>query len=376
MILTILVFLLILSILVLSHEAGHFFASRSTGTKVEEFGLGFPPRVIGFYKNEAGKRVWVKGSKLQAEEVDQTIYSLNRWPIGGFCAIKGQDDEDKNENTKDNFAGKNTFQKIWMLSAGVIFNFILAMVFLAVGFMIGMPSVVGEKTDQMKSISASQIQIIDVVPGLPADNASLKMGDIILNINDAQADSVEYVQEITRANENQTVKFQIRRGDEIFVSEIVPQVYEEFGNRAVTGVSLMNTAVVSYKFFPAIWQGIRQTVFVTGAIFIALFELIKNGQIASQVAGPIGIASATGQMIDLGFVYILQFAALLSINLGIINILPFPALDGGRLVFVIYEGITRRKVNKKIENIVHGIGFTILMILIVLVTYKDIIGLF
>jgi regulator of sigma E protease len=374
MLLTILVFVVILGIIVLVHEAGHFFAARATGTKVEEFGLGFPPRLVGIYKNSEGKRKIIWGSKFKSENSEATIYSLNRLPIGGFVKIKGEDGVGENE--KDSFASKRSWQKAIILTAGVLGNFLLCVILFSIGFGIGLPTAVEDGAlHNAQAVRNNQIQIISINTGSPAEIAGLKVGDAVLALDSQETTEIKQIQNYTAEKNGLLIEVKIKRGENVLTIQVIPKVLETSGERAVLGVGLMRTATISYVWYEAIWQGIKNTGIMIWAILLALFNLVKNifvrGEVSTDLSGPIGIAVMTGQVMELGWIYMLQFTALLSLNLGIINILPFPALDGGRLLFVAIEKIRGKKNNQKIENTIHTVGFAILMILIVLVTYRD-----
>jgi regulator of sigma E protease len=374
MLLTVIVFIVILGLIVLVHEAGHFFAARATGTRVEEFGLGFPPRLVGLYKNSEGKRKIVWGSKFKAETAPSTIYSLNRLPIGGFVKIKGEDG--LGEAEADSFANKKAWQKTVLLVAGVMGNFLLCVILFSIGFGLGLPMAIEDGAlHNAKSVRDNQIQIISINAGSPAEIAGLKVGDAILALDGRELAEINQIQDYTAEKNGLPVELKIKRGTNILTIPAIPKILETSDGRAVFGVGLMRTAIVSYQWYEAIWQGIKNTGIMIWAILLALFDVVRNifmkGEVSADLSGPVGIAVMTGQMMQLGWIYILQFTALLSLNLGIINILPFPALDGGRLLFVLIEKIRGRKNNQKIEGLVHNIGFAVLMILVVLVTYRD-----
>lgn len=372
MLLTIITFVIILGFLVFVHELGHFIVARKTGTKAEEFGMGLPPRIIGVRRRADNPKKWQwVGPKTKAEESTHTIFSLNWLPIGGFLRIKG---ENEDEIGTDSFSAKSAGQRSFMLSAGVVMNFIFAVIILSIAFMIGFPSAIDENTDLSK-VKNRQVQIVSILPDSPADQAAIQSGDILLKLDNLIPETIDQVQEHVRTRENQAISVEVSRGSEVIRLMITPAYLEQTDNLAL-GVGLVETATISYPVHQAIWRGVTGTVAVTIEIFKVIGRLIgtafSGGEIKEQIAGPVGIAVLTGQFIDLGFVFVLQFAALLSINLGIINILPFPALDGGRILFIIIEKVRGRPVSKKIESIVHTTGFALLILLIVFVTYKDI----
>lgn len=356
MLLTIIVFILILGLLVFVHELGHFFIARKMGVTVEEFGLGFPPRIFGIKKNK-------------------TIYSLNWIPLGGFCKIKGEEGGDSSE--QDNFISKSIGARVAIVSAGVAMNVFLAFVLFSIGFMIGFPQVVNEKTIQgAKKISQPQIQIVSIVKDSPAEKSGIQLGDIFLEMDNQKIKEVSSFQNYVQENSGKEILIKIKRGDKILEKKVKPEFSEEI-NKNVVGVQLINAGIISYSWHKSILLGAEFTASLTFEIIKAFCLLIKNlvihQTLTADVAGPIGIAVITKQMINLGFIYIILFTAMLSLNLAIINFLPFPALDGGRMVFLIIEKIRRKPIDQKIENISHNIGFALLMLLVVIVTYQDIV---
>ncbi|MEK7511412.1 MAG: M50 family metallopeptidase [Patescibacteria group bacterium] len=372
MLLTTIVFIAVLSVLVFVHELGHFWTARKFGVKAEEFGFGFPPRFCG-WKKVNGKRKFFLGNK-NAEEInsEDTIYSLNWVPLGGFVKIKGEDGEGKSD--PDSFANKKIWQRSIILSAGVAMNVVLCMVALSLAFMIGAPQILNEKTADM-IVKDQKINVVSVLKGSPAAKAKLQLGDVVLNIDGQSFSEIEQIQKYIAAKDKQAVVIEVQRLDEKITATITPEILTETKLPGL-GVGLASTGIVSYPWYLSIWHGIRGTFFMAIQIIVAFATLIKNAVIGQplgvDVSGPVGIAVMTGQVARMGFVYILQFTALLSLNLAIINFLPFPALDGGRVLFLIIEKIRRRAINQKIEQIVHSAGFALLILLIFVVTGRDI----
>jgi len=229
---------------------------------------------------------------------------------------------------------------------------------------------------QAKSVKDEKIQIISVNKNSPAQEADLRIGDVILGMDGKKMQSVEILQDYADMHTSEIINLKISRLDTEMEMQIMPQVLETSNGKGVFGIGVVETGLVVYPWYLSLWKGAVATYNLLIAIFIALFGLIKSiigsGEVSVDVAGPIGIAVMTGQFARMGIVYLIQFAALLTLNLAIINILPFPALDGGRLLFLLIEKIRGREVNQKIEALVHNIGFIILMILIVFVTYRDV----
>lgn len=359
MLLTILTFILILGILVFVHEFGHFVSARKMGVKVEEFGLGLPPRLFGIKKGE-------------------TIYSLNLLPLGGFCKIKGESGEYIKD--EDSFAYKKIWQRFIILTSGIAMNFLLAILLLSIGFLIGLPQVLDDLPQGAK-ISDPKIQLISILKESPAEKVGLRVGDTILSIDDQEFKETKEIQEYIAKKSGQILKIKLKRGKEIFEREIIPDPSlkdQETGKeeKGIIGVGLVKTGIVSYPWYKSFWYGLTVTFSLVIQIILAIGFLIKDlilrQPLSIDVAGPVGIAVITGQVVQLGFIYILQFTALLSINLATINFFPFPALDGGRVIALGIEKIRRKPNNPKIENFIHNIGFIFLLTLIILITLRDI----
>lgn len=386
MLLTLIIFILVLSVLVFAHEFGHFFTARRFGVKAEEFGFGFPPRAIGWYRNGSGQWHQVLGDKSveSLEKSDdskiipgpkETVYSLNWLPIGGFVKIKGENGEGKNDD--DSFAAKSIWKRIIILAAGVIMNIILAWFLFSLGYLIGLP----QSTDTVGSnarISESQVIVAQVMADSAAWQAGLKEGDIIKRINSIDISTEKSLQDIIAASANQEADLVIERGSVEQTVKVTPVAKD--GGRATIGIGIFSSGLVSYPFFSALWEGMKTEVWVIGQIFTSLAgllaEIFHGKNVSDQFAGPIGIANITGQAARLGFTYLLQFTALLSLNLAVINILPFPALDGGRILFLLIEKAKGKPVRQEVEALIHNIGFLLLIALVLFITYKDIVKLF
>ncbi len=384
--LTLIIFLLVLSVLVFAHEFGHFMTARRYGVRAEEFGFGFPPRAIGWYKNKFGKWRRVIGNRsvesLETNEDEklhpgkkQTIYSLNWLPLGGFVKIKGENGEGRNDN--DSFSAKKVWPRVVILAAGVIMNIILAWFLFSVAYLIGLP----QSTDSLGKgaiVTNSNVVVAEVIAGSAAEKAGLKINDYIVEVAGNKVNSEKDLQDLIAVRGGQEVKLLIERNTKREEIKVVPASVN--GGRATMGVAIFSAALVRYPFFNSFWEGAKTTVFVLKEIFVAFAGLIASifqGQnVGEQFAGPVGIAKITGQAARLGINYLLQFAALLSLNLAVINILPFPALDGGRILFLLIEKIKGKPVRKEVEGMIHNIGFLLLIALVLFITYKDIVKLF
>jgi len=274
---------------------------------VEEFGFGFPPRIFGIKKGE-------------------TLYSLNLLPIGGFVKIHGEEGKptdrqsSKGSDKKRAFYNKPIRTRVVILVAGVTMNLLLAAFLLSIGYWLGLPAVVD---DQAANLEGARVQIVQVAFDSPASQAGIKMGDTITKFN-----TVEEVQYFVDKHKGEEITVVIQRGGKILEKNLVPRINHP-EDEGPLGIALARTAIVSYPWYRALIMGISNTVNLTWFIMVALggllWQLIMTGQLAIEIAGPVGIFSLTGQAAQLGFIYLLQLTALISINLAIINVLPFPA---------------------------------------------------
>ncbi len=376
MLLTIISFIVILSVLVLVHELGHFLAARKFGAKAEEFGLGFPPRLVGWYKNSSGKWKTVFGNKEVTDAVD-TVYTLNTIPLGGFVKIKGEDGENKADNSS--FANKPIWQRSIILSAGVVMNVILAAVIISLNLLVGATQPIEGVPLDGAIVRDRHIAVNSVVVNSPAAKAGVQAGDRIISIDNNKITSTEYLQNYVGERAGKVVTYTFVRNTETITKEITPITLEET-SRGGIGITISENAFVRFPWYLAIYEGVKTTgyylwLIITGFVDL-LTRLVTGGGVSADIAGPVGIAVLTGQVADMGFPYLLQFAALLSLNLAVINILPIPALDGGRILFLIIEKIKGRPAKQETEALIHNIGFMLLIGLIILVTFKDIKNLF
>ncbi|HXV26615.1 MAG TPA: site-2 protease family protein [Candidatus Paceibacterota bacterium] len=360
--LTAVIFLVVISVLVFVHEVGHFVAAKRAGMRVQEFGFGFPPRLWGVRRGE-------------------TVYSLNWIPFGGFVKIHGEDGQDR--SSPFSFAAASFGRKVGVVVAGVVMNFLFAAALLVLGNFLGLrvglfePALINLATDK-------QVQIISVSPDSPAAAAGLMPLDAItgFRLSDGSLLRVtgpEQVQEFSLANAGREVTIILSRGGEELALPLA--LREPVGpTEGPIGISLVMTGVVSYPWYQALWRGVADA----GMMFISIVvgyagiigSLFTDGRLAGEVAGPVGIATLTGQAARIGFNYLVQFVAVISMNLAVLNILPFPALDGGRLAILIGEKVRGRPLRQHTERLINGLGFLFLLGLMVAVTIKDIGKLF
>lgn len=353
---TILIFAIILGLLVFVHELGHFVMAKRAGMRVEEFGFGFPPRMFGIKKGE-------------------TMYSINWIPLGGFVKITGEDGAESDD--PESFVNKTAWQRFLVLIAGVTMNVILAWFLLAIGIGLGLPTVLheGEQLPKSAHIRDQRVTVIEVASNSPAALAGLKVGDSIVKVNNQDTTSIDQMQEQTKQAAGKETVYTFKRGDMVFEKTLTPRTTPPTGEGPL-GIGLASVARVSYPWYEAIPRGfaaafnlVATTVSAFGNI---IGQWISGASVNAALSGPVGIAVLTRDVAQLGFIYLLQFTALLSINLAVINAVPFPALDGGRILFLIIEKIRGRKLPIKAEQIANTAGFALLLLLMVFVTVKDV----
>ncbi len=365
-----LIFVVVLGALVFVHELGHFIVARRNGMKVDEFGFGFPPRLVGFvWDGEKKRYALVRGNREISSS--HTIYSVNWIPFGGFVRIKGENGEGAHD--PDSFASKGAWPRIKTLAAGVVMNFLFAWFLISIVLMLGFPRAIDE--GERVNPSEIEVQIAQVVPGTPAEKMGFRMGDVIVSANGESLLRVARVQAIIQENKGREMAFQVRRGEAMLTLRGVPRV-EYPSNEGAIGIALGETVIAKYSFFEAIVQGAVNTwdnaVMMVVGIGKLIAGLFSGGGAAMQdVSGPVGIAYLTKEVSSLGFVYLLYFTAILSINLGVLNIIPFPALDGGRILFVLLEKVKGSPVSERVEGYFHQFGFLLLILLMIAVTVHD-----
>ena len=351
---TILILLVVLSLLVFVHEFGHFITAKLTGMKVEEFGFGFPPRLTGI-------------------ERGGTIYSINWIPLGGFVRIKGESGDDRHD--RDSFAGRSAWQRAAVLCAGVAMNLVLAWFALSLGFFIGLPQM-AEDLPAGAQVADRRIQIYSVLQDTPAGAAGIQPGDTILTLDGASVVDPQFFRDYTAAHGGRAMIVGLLRDDKPVDVTVTPRTLAETGRPGI-GVSLIETGLVSYAWYLAPIQGLAATWYFIREILSSFWTLLSGlftaHRVTVEFSGPVGIAVMTAEVVRMGFRYLLQFTALLSVNLAVVNILPFPALDGGRVLFLIIERVRRRAVSAKLENLIHNIGFAFLMLLVLVITYRDVV---
>jgi len=362
----ILIFFIILLVLVLVHEFGHFSVAKKFGIRVDEFGFGFPPKIFG-------------------KKFGETEYSLNALPFGGFVKIFGENPDDENTHGPDSgrsFVNKPKYQQALVLFAGVFANFILAWLLFSFGFLSGMPTSVGNENlkDKIRDVS---LVVISVLPDSPADKAGLRFGDKIISIgsgeNYTEYVSAETIRSFVLGSAGQNIEMQYARGGESNAVSITPEI-SKIDDKPAIGISMDQVGVAKLPFLSAFWEGMKLTVSMTTNTVVGLYTLILDGITGkgslASVTGPVGLVGVVGDAYRFGFSYLISFAAVISINLAVINLMPFPALDGGRLFFLLIEKIKGSRIDPKVANAANLVGFGILILLMVAVTFQDVARLF
>ena len=341
MILTIVVGLVVLSVLIIVHELGHFFAAKATGVPVEEFGIGFPPRLFG--------KKWGK-----------TIYSINWVFFGGFNKISGEIDP----NVPKGLASRGYGVRLLVLAGGILANLILPFVLLSVAYMVP------------HDMASGRIVVKDVEAGSPAAVAGILPGDTLLEVNGRTLNHKGDYSRYLMLNMGREIVISLEHADltREDVSLVVPWRPTEQGRTIGTLSTTVDYTITSESlpFWEAIPVGARACIDT-----LVLYKNGIGGMIIGTIpfvpAGPVGIVQVTGEVAHTGISPVLELAAFISIAIAITQIIPFPALDGGRIIFVILEWIRRgKRVSHRVEGIVHSTGFMILLALIVLITYQDI----
>lgn len=327
-------------------------AAKRAGIKVEEFAFGFPPR-------------------LYAKKKGETVYAINAIPLGGYVRLYGEDG--KHTSDPKSFYAKSIWTRFLVIVAGVFMNVVLGWFLFSIGYCFGLP-VTSMSVDQIPGATVtSEIVVADTLENSAAQAAGFSKGDIILGANGETFEKPEELSEFTKANAGQKITLKIKRYGATKEVPITLSGDEE----APLGVSILESEKVKVPIWRAPIVAAQETInlivliFTTiGGFFMTLFTTGKADEAAG--VGPVGIWFIFGTATKLGFLYIVQLAALISINLAVLNILPFPALDGGRLLFLVIEMIRRKRVTPRIEGIVHAIGFAVLIGLMLLITFRDI----
>lgn len=352
-IVAVIVFVVLLLVLVLVHEWGHLIVAKKAGCRVEEFGFGFPPKLFAFKKGE-------------------TEYSFNLLPIGGFVKIEGEDMQEKNPGPRS-FGSKSAGWRTIILAAGVIMNVVLAWVLLSIQAGVGMPVLVTE--ENAAELTDHRTYILSVSDTSPAMQAGLNEFDRIAAIDSIENPTIEDIQHAARTSAGQQLMLEIERQGQHINIELTPRANPPEGEGAI-GISLGSTGLQRVPWWQTPWEGLKRTgqllVAITVQFTIILQRVFEEGTLGKALTGPIGIAMYTNEATRMGLPYLLEFAALISTNLALINILPFPALDGGRIVFIAIEKLIGRRLPGIVEHYANTAGFALLIALMLFITLKDV----
>ncbi len=370
---TIFLFFVILAVLVLVHEAGHFLVAKFFKIRVDEFGFGFPPRLFSFVRGE-------------------TRYSINLIPFGGFVKIFGEDGEDLSatpttppraggDESSRRFTDKPRLVQASVLIAGILGNFLLAWVLISAGFMIGLPA--PSEGQWGVPVQDAELTVVEVLPDSPAARAGLQAGDKIRSLAEGarsltspSPDSVSaFIAETPRG----AIHILVERAGAQLSFDIEPTNTLIKDRRAI-GIAMDMLGIVKLPVYRAVFEGAKITVFLTGEVARSLALFVRDAFMGAadlkNLAGPVGIAGLVGQARAEGAATILSLAALISINLALINLIPFPALDGGRLLFVAIEAVRRKAIPAKIAQTANAVGFVLLLLFMVFITYHDLVRFF
>ena len=363
----IILFLFILIALILVHEFGHFLVAKWAKIRVDEFGIGFPPRLFG-------------------KRLGETLYSVNALPLGGFVKIFGEDPNTaaiSGPDAERSFVHKPKIVQSAVLVAGVAGNVLLAWLLLSVGFMAGMPTALEDAEGRM--LADVRLITTSVLADSPAEKAGFALGDTIQELS--AGDSFirplkpEDVAAFIGAHGQESITVQVFRQSEEKMLAVLPKAGVIANEPEMPAIGIAMGVVGTLKLSPplALVEGLRSTgklLYGTVAgLYTFVLQALAGAGDFSQITGPVGIVRLVGDASTLGFVYLLQFTALISLNLAVINLLPFPSLDGGRLLFVIIEAVKGSAIKPAIANAVNAVGFILLILLMLAVTYHDILKL-
>lgn len=350
--------------LVLVHEFGHFVVAKLSKMRVDEFGLGFPPRAMTLGK------------------IGETTYTLNWLPLGGFVKIHGEDGGD--EQDPRSFAARPRILQAFVLVAGIAMNFLFAFVLISAALMAGTPRALSQ--NELAHARDVHVAVTAVLPNSPAAKAGLQPGDEILRAQDAQgtwaATSTASFADFVNASRGTPISLSVQQaagGTVTATATPVAGLVSSDPSRYVLGVDIYPVGVTPVPFFAAIAQGATLTWGVTVLTVHGLWQLISGlftfSADLSQVSGPIGIVSHISSASSQGFGDLFSLIAIISVNLALINLIPIPALDGGRLLFVAIEAVRRRAINPEVVARVNTIGFALLLLLVAVISVHDVLRL-
>lgn len=361
---SIIIFIIILAVLIFVHELGHFIVAKKFGIRVDEFAIGFPPKIWSFKKGE-------------------TVYAINAIPFGGYVKIFGENPDEESIAGPDNarsFVNASKWKQSLVLASGISFNVLFAWILLSISFMSGLTTSVGES--YASYAKDSRVIITMTQADSPAKLAGLVGGETIVSLesgnNKINAVTVAEIQDFIAKSDGEII-INYKRDNDLKTAIVTASEGIVEGRKAI-GIAMDTIGAVKLPAHKAFIEGAILTKATIKNVAIGLyhfvFDAFRGKADFSQITGPVGIVGLVGEATTLGIVYLMSFAAFISINLAVINIVPFPALDGGRLLFVAIEAVIRKSLNPKVANAVNGIGFALLILLMLVVTYKDIVKMF
>ena len=363
----VIIFILILGVLVFIHELGHFLFAKLFNIRVDEFGFGYPPKIFKMFR-------W-KG----------TDFTMNWIPFGGFVKIFGEadDGEELSESEKKvSLVHKPRWQQLLVMFGGILFNVIFAWILFSGLYMSGVTASV-DVAPSGYEFSESQLLVTGILPDSPASISGLAVGDelkeyynsveTITVTDETIVDVSEFIN--TSGEQNDSVGFVVLRGTDLEIITMTPQSGVVEGKYGI-GINLDRVGEMQLPAHQALWYGAKNTWNFTLAIFDGFWQLITGKISTDNVSGPVGIVKQVGEASAVGLSYLIGFTALLSLNLAVLNIIPFPALDGGRMFIILIESIIGKRLNSTVVNWVNTIGFFVLIGLMLIVTVQDVVNLF
>lgn len=361
---SVIIFIIILAVLILVHEYGHFIVAKKSGIRVEEFGLGYPPRAKKLFRRNG------------------TDFTLNWLPFGGFVKIFGENPDEEHVggiHKSEALISKPRWVQALVMFAGPFMNFAFAWLIIFITLLAGLPTTIDPSFDR-RFISEESSVITQVRPDSPADIAGLKAGDLVTGISIAdishEINNSSDLHDLVVLNPNKGVTVEYLR---VEVPGSVSVLPENIDGDMLIGVGIDEFGIYKPSFGRAFLDSFRFTgsmiVNIAGALWGLISGAFTGTADVSNLAGPIGIVGLVGDASRMGIIYVLSFTALISINLGLVNLIPFPALDGGRLLFLLIEKIRGGRVNYQVQNVINFIGFALLILLMLFISYHDIVKL-
>lgn len=365
---TIILFLIILAVLIFVHELGHFIVAKLSGMKVEEFALGFPPRIASFQRGE-------------------TRYSLNIIPFGGYVKILGESlDESQatSENPADDsrsFAKSPKWKQFLVLVAGISMNVVFAWLLISLGYFAGLPTSASDAN--LARLSNAHVAVVEVIPGSPADKAGFESGDSIVALASGGdvvvPQTAKEVSAFVQTHGQAKLKVGVIRGKDTIEREVVPEKGVIEGQYGI-GISMDVIGILKLPLGQSLVEGAKLTCSLIAEVAEGLAAFLVQAFTFhadfSQVSGPVGIVSVVGSAAELGLAYVISLTAFISINLAVLNLVPFPALDGGRILFVAIEAVKGSPIRPKIANALNIGGFALLILMMAAVTVHDVLRFF